>query len=79
MAFGAFFAWAWIPDVQGPREGGSGLAGLKRPSKTLEELGKGLRRAEEEGQVIGFRRKGNSIAKAWGVRWRRDKAGNVYE
>ncbi|MCJ1357838.1 MAG: hypothetical protein MMC33_007834 [Icmadophila ericetorum] len=75
MAFGAFFAWAWIPDVQGPTENG----GLMRPSKTLEELGIGLRRAEEQGQVIGFRRKWGKVGDGLGLRWRRDKSGNVYE
>ena len=54
MALGAFFAWAWIPEVQNKRDEDGGL---KLPSKTLEELGKGLRCAKEEGQVIGFRSK----------------------
>lgn len=53
MASGALFAWAWIPDVQNGRQDGS----LVLESKTLEELAEGRRKAEEEGQVIGMRKK----------------------
>lgn len=40
MGVGAVFAWAWIPDVQYKRDEHGGLV---LSSKTLEELGEGLR------------------------------------
>lgn len=68
MALGAFFAWAYVPDVQDKRDG---EGSLKLPSKTLEDLGKGLRKAEEDGQVIGFR---NTFGSRYG---RRNKTGSI--
>lgn len=52
IAIEVLFAWVWIPDVQGPglRRGGRVLVSMK-----LEELARGKRRAEEYGQIIGFR------------------------
>jgi len=46
------FAWVWIPDVQRPglRRGRRVLVSVK-----LDELARGRRRAEEDGQIIGFR------------------------
>jgi PHS family inorganic phosphate transporter-like MFS transporter len=54
MASATVFSWAWIPDLQDSRreEGGPEM-----PSKTLEELAEGKRRAEAEGQIIGIRAK----------------------
>jgi hypothetical protein len=65
MALGALVAWAWIPEVQWPREvPGDESANEKRgrgrqmcgryeiPNKSLEELAKGM--AEEDG-MVGFR------------------------
>jgi MFS transporter, PHS family, inorganic phosphate transporter len=50
MALAAVFAWAWIPSLQNSRG-----AGLRVPSKTLEDLGEGIRRARRDGEVIGMR------------------------
>jgi PHS family inorganic phosphate transporter-like MFS transporter len=52
IAIGILFARAWIPDVQRPglRRGRRVLVSMK-----LEELARGKRRAEEDGQIIGFR------------------------
>ena len=54
VAIGFLFAWAWIPDVQHPglRRGRRVLVSMK-----LEELARGKRRAEEDGQIIEFRGK----------------------
>lgn len=68
MGCGALFAWAWIPEVQNRRDEDGGF---NLPSKTLEDLGKGLRQAETEGQVIGFRRKFRKAFGAYGLRSRR--------
>ena len=54
LALGAPFAWAWLPEVQTPRDADSGR---KLMSKTLEELAKGIKGAEEAGEIIGFRPK----------------------
>jgi len=56
------------PDVQDKRDE---EGGLKLLSKTLEDLGKGLRKAEADGQVIGFR---NKFASRFG---RRNKRGSI--
>lgn len=66
MIVGAFFAWAWIPEVQNervplslvttpdPRRAQHRRFGTEAPSKTLEELGEGFERAKEGGQAVGF-------------------------
>ncbi|MCJ1477786.1 hypothetical protein MMC13_006459 [Lambiella insularis] len=76
MGLGAFFAWAWIPEVQNKRDD---EGGLKLPSKTLEDLGEGLRKADHDGQIIGFRRKlaGVFRSRQIGSRSGRDKRSNV--
>jgi hypothetical protein len=52
MGLGAVFAWGWIPDVQNSRDESGGLV---LPSKTLEELGEGLRGGSGmEGVQSGF-------------------------
>ena len=43
--------WAWLPEVPG----------YKAQAKSLEELGKGIKEANVDGQVIGFRRKCSSL------------------
>lgn len=68
MASGAFFVWAWIPEVQNARDSepenerrSSRRRGLKRyevPAKSLEELAGGRKEAEDGGDdrlKIGFR------------------------
>jgi PHS family inorganic phosphate transporter-like MFS transporter len=52
IAIGFLFARAWIPDAQRPglRRGRRVLVSMK-----LEELARGKRRAEEDGQIIEFR------------------------
>ena len=52
IEIGILFARAWIPDVQRPglRRGRRVLVSMK-----LEELARGKRWAEEDGQIIGFR------------------------
>lgn len=66
MLTGVFFSWAWIPEVQKRRDERNGL---RLPSKTLEELGRGMEAAraaklEESGTVVvgegggGLRRRG---------------------
>ncbi|KIW00742.1 uncharacterized protein PV09_07726 [Verruconis gallopava] len=74
MAIGAFFAWAWIPDVQNGREEEGGLFKFLKPlqNKTLEELGEGLARADQSGQRIGFRNK------LLGLKRRTFRKGSVY-
>ena len=49
MAFGAIFAWAWIPELQEAKRS----EGWALPSKTLEELALG--RMGESGGEVGFR------------------------
>jgi PHS family inorganic phosphate transporter-like MFS transporter len=68
MGLGAIFAWAWIPDVQNARDEDGGLV---LPSKTLEELGEGLRdRSGSDGNSLGFR------GKLVGLRRRRGSSGS---
>ncbi|EKG19616.1 Sugar transporter conserved site [Macrophomina phaseolina MS6] len=43
MLTGALFSWAWTPEVQNRRDERNGL---RLPSKTLEELGKGMEAAK---------------------------------
>jgi hypothetical protein len=51
LVLAAVVAWAWIPEVQSAsRSFGKPLINL-----TLEQLGEGKRRAESEGEIIGFR------------------------
>jgi MFS transporter, PHS family, inorganic phosphate transporter len=69
MGFGALFAWALIPEVQNRRDD---EGGFKFPSKTLEDLGMGLREAERESQVIGFRNKFKKAFGSHGLRSRRN-------
>jgi MFS transporter, PHS family, inorganic phosphate transporter len=52
LALGAPFAWAWLPEVQRPRDSETGLI---LPSRTLEELAEG--RKGETGEHTGFRRR----------------------
>ena len=54
IAIEVLFAWVWIPDVQRPglRRGRRVLVSMK-----LEGLARGKRRAEDDGQIIGFRGK----------------------
>jgi PHS family inorganic phosphate transporter-like MFS transporter len=52
MALGAPFAWAWIPPLQNTRDE---AGGLKLPSKTLEDLGDGVKKLKEHGYPVGFR------------------------
>jgi hypothetical protein len=54
MASATLFSWGWIPDVQEPRGEDTGV---EMPSKSLEELAEGKKRAEEDGQIIGIRAK----------------------
>lgn len=75
MGLGAFFAWAYIPDVQNRRDE---EGGLKLPSKTLEELGQGLLKAEQDGQVIGFRNKFEKAFRSRGLS-RRAKGSSVLD
>jgi MFS transporter, PHS family, inorganic phosphate transporter len=51
MFFGAFFAWAWLPEVQSAQRLSKSWV---LPSKSLEDLGEGRRRAEY-GQALGLR------------------------
>jgi MFS transporter, PHS family, inorganic phosphate transporter len=48
-AVGAFYSWAYLPDIQRRTADG------KLVNRSLEELGEGLRRAEVEGQVFTFK------------------------
>ena len=50
-AVGAFFSWAYLPDI------GRRSAEGKLVNRTLEELGEGARRAVMEGQTFGAREK----------------------
>jgi PHS family inorganic phosphate transporter-like MFS transporter len=64
MGLGALFAWVWIPQVQNTRDDDGRF---QLPSKTLEELGEGFRKATSRepgggGQVIGFRAKVTELA-----------------
>lgn len=52
MALGWLFAWTWLPALQNPRDGHSGI---RLPSKTLEQLGEGIAAAREAGEAIGLR------------------------
>lgn len=54
-AVGAFFSWAYLPDV------GRRSAEGRLVNRTLEELGEGARRAETEGQTFGAREKWSDI------------------
>jgi PHS family inorganic phosphate transporter-like MFS transporter len=54
LALGALPAWAWLPEIQKPRHHETGLL---LPSKTLEELEGGIRQAEANGEIIGFRKR----------------------
>ncbi|KAK0640297.1 Repressible high-affinity phosphate permease [Lasiodiplodia hormozganensis] len=49
MLTGTLFSWAWIPEVQKKRDGRNGL---RLPSKTLEELGKGMEAARAEKTAV---------------------------
>ena len=68
MALGAFFAWAWLPDVQyGPVGPLRACTFPTLPSKTLEVLAKGRAHAVApegeggEGQILGFRQKTTAL------------------
>ena len=63
MALGAFFAWAWLPNVQDQPVGVPRAMTLPTtPSKELETLEKGRRNAViNEGQIIGARLKVHTI------------------
>lgn len=80
MASGAFFAWAWLPNVQRePDEAPRPMTLPTLPSKTLEELAKGRAYATGstaidlmtglpggEGQVLSLRRKTAALfAELW--------------
>lgn len=60
MAFGAFYSWAYLPNVQrrviDPYDvGGRGKAKLE--TKNLEDLGEGRERAKTDGEVITLQEK----------------------
>ncbi|KAK4106004.1 MFS general substrate transporter [Parathielavia hyrcaniae] len=55
MALGAVYSWAYLPDVQRTVYDDDGKKRLE--NRTLEELGEGYLRAQQEGQVIGAREK----------------------
>ena len=67
MAFGAVFAWAWIPDVQEERgeQRGRVLRCLRKlPSTPLEELGEGLGRADlGNGGSVGLRNRFGAVGR----------------
>ncbi|KAK4648786.1 uncharacterized protein QC761_113820 [Podospora bellae-mahoneyi] len=59
MALGAFYSWAYLPDVQRVVHDSTPDGELKRrlETKSLEELGGGYSGAVAEGQVFGVRNK----------------------
>jgi PHS family inorganic phosphate transporter-like MFS transporter len=77
MMAGAFFAWAWTPEVQDGRgseedigrERAEGIKGLRRlggrqfelPNKSLEELAKGRLGVMDAERGVGFRVKGRAL------------------
>ena len=54
MALGSFFAWVWIPEVQGRETIDNEVVFI---SKSLESLAKGKTEAEASGSKIGLRKK----------------------
>ncbi|KAK7714860.1 hypothetical protein SLS57_006931 [Botryosphaeria dothidea] len=71
MLTGALFSWAWIPEVQNRRDERNGL---RLPSKTLEELGKGMegaRAAKGEDESVSTGEGGPGIRRRGWVRWLR--------
>jgi hypothetical protein len=68
MALGALFAWVWIPSVQNTRDEDGGL---KLPSKTLEILGQGLRKAKADRQIIGMRENLSDLMQPLVEKWNR--------
>lgn len=62
MAFGAFYSWAYLPDIQrrvvvdDPRGPGMGAI-IRLETKSLEDLGEGRERARADGELITIREK----------------------
>lgn len=87
---GAFFAWAWIPEVQDSRgsegdvglERGDGAGAFKRfggrefelPNKSLEELAKGRQGVLDADRGVGFRVRGRVLGGRFADAIRRRRA-----
>lgn len=81
MALGAFYTWAWIPEIQNPRgseeeigRGSGRRRALRRyevPSKSLEELAVGRIGITDDMAKVGFRHRGRLMVDRMGTAMRR--------